>query len=107
LLRSLAMGVVMGTGERSELMSRIKSFQREIMRIKRAQWLMQLANHALKAGCEGSLKGVGFSEAHIAQLRERMLSGQCPFGMSTFRRNQELIGRLQKEIDCLMNRALA
>lgn len=97
----------MGTGERSELMREIKSFQRLIMRIKRAQWVMQLANRALKSGCEASLKSVGFSDEHIAQLRARMLSGQCPFAMSTFRRNQELIGTLQKEIDRLMNRALA
>ncbi|AKU21203.1 hypothetical protein [Massilia sp. NR 4-1] len=97
----------MGTGERLELMGRIKSFQREIMRIKRAQWLMQLANHALKAGGEASLKGFGFSEEHIAQLRTRMISGQCPFGMSTFRRNQEMIVRLQKEIDSLVNIGLA
>lgn len=98
----------MSTGERSELMSRIKSCQRQIMRIKRAQWLMQLANHALKAGGEAtSLKDFGYSAEHIAHLRERMLSGQCPFGLSTFRRNQELIGRLQKEIDRLVNGALA
>lgn len=97
----------MSTGERSELMSRIKSCQRQIMRIKRAQWLMQLANHALKAGCEAGLEDFGYSAEHIGHLRERMLNGQCPFGLSTFRRNQELIGRLQKEIDRLVNGALA
>lgn len=97
----------MSTGERSELMNMIKSCQRQILRIKRAQWTMQLANRALKAGCEASLKDFGYSTEHIAYLRARMLGGQCPFGISTFRRNQELIGRLQKEIDRLVNGALA
>lgn len=91
----------MNIGERSELMCRIKGFQRQIMRIKRAQWEMQLANRALKAGCEASLLDFGFSEPHITELKERMLSGHCPFGISAFRRNQELIARLQTEIELL------
>jgi len=97
----------MGTGERSELMDTIKDYQRWIMRIKRAQWLMQLTNRALKAGEDASLKGFGYSDEHIMHLRGRMLSGQCPFGISAFRRNQELIGWLQKEIDRLGSGTLA
>ncbi len=89
----------MKADQRSELVRRIERFKWEIARIRHAQRLMHRANGALKGGHEERLRVMGFSEEHIEYFQMLRQVGMNAFPVSAFMNNDELIRRLQAEIE--------
>lgn len=69
--------------------------QADISRLQASQKLMRAANHALSQGNVGVLRSLGFSMAHIAELRTRAASGRDAFSRSSLQNNAADLRQLQ------------
>ena len=74
----------------------IEKLQVEINRLQDSQKIMRNANAALRNGDDSALRSMGFSEEHIADLKERYFSGRVGFPDYAFRNNSSNIRSLKK-----------
>lgn len=68
------------------------TYNADIQRLQQANALMRSANQALARGDDVLLQELGFSAAHIAELRQR-----GGFRVSAIGQNSRMISRLRRE----------
>ncbi len=74
----------------------IEKLQADIERLQASQKMMRDANAALRKGDDESLRAMGFSEEHIADLKERKLAGRAGFPDYSLRNNNSNIRWLKE-----------
>ncbi|WP_321959577.1 hypothetical protein [Burkholderia cenocepacia] len=82
----------------------IEKLEAEIDRLKASQKMMRAANTALRKGDDNALRALGFSEEHIAELKQQDFVGRVGFPQSALRNNNADIRRLKKRINELQTR---
>lgn len=76
----------------------IEKLQADIERLQASQKMMRDANAALRKGDDKSLRAMGFSEEHIADLKERNFAGRAGFPNYALRNNNSSIRFLNKRM---------
>lgn len=79
----------------------IEKLQVEINRLRASLKMMRNANAALCNGDDAALRSMGFSEEHIADLKERHFAGRVGFPSYAFRNNNSNIRSLKKWMEGL------
>jgi len=86
----------------SPMSDAMEKLQVEINRLRASLKMMRNANAALCSGDDAALRAMGFSEEHIAYLKERHCSGLDGFPKYVFRNNYSNIRSLKKCMQKLM-----
>lgn len=74
----------------------IDKLQAEIGRLQASQKMMRDANAAVRSGDDAALQAMGFSEEHIAELKQRDLAGRTAFPDYALRNNNNSIRYLRR-----------
>ena len=76
----------------------IEKLEAEIERLKASQKMMRAANTALRKNDDNTMRTLGFSEEHIAELKIQDFAGHVGFPPSALRNNNADIRWLKKRI---------